>query len=609
MCSRRVRVAALVLLWVCVGVAACAEDNKTSGDPTTTPDVASVEDTQAGTQDLLDADDDTANPQPTNPCSQKPPDWSRNAALPAGGDRRDICQLGDALGGVASEGLSHALVWPVDVSGVLLPWPPLQKMLDPNATDDTTLALQATARDVLEFGTTDEMYDWLGLARFDGAAEAMPGVSWPSSMRSGDAMGAGIVQTQWGEALTFSCAACHTANMFGKTVVGLTNRRAQANAFFHLAGTFFPDLSSRIFQSLTGANADEVTLYKRAQQNFGAVGSKLPQAMGLDTSLAQVSLSLSKRAEDPWATQDPALQNAPRPNDLETLVADSKPAVWWTLKYKTRWLSDGSIVSGNPVHTNFLWNELGRGTDLQELSTWLKDNQAAVDALTVAVFATSSPRWTDFFGVESLDIDAARRGQAHYQNLCSTCHGVYEKAWDLPNADALTPTQRQETVRLNYHPQTPVLNVGTDPQRAAGMASFASRLNELAISQELNTVVEVQTGYVPPPLDGIWARYPYLHNQSVPTLCDLLSPTASRTPEYWMGPDLDPATDYDADCVGLPTGTSVPDAWKENPRNRFDASLPGLSNAGHDAWLTLPDGSPALSDTDRADLIMFLKTL
>ncbi len=402
------------------------------------------------------------------------------------------------MGGVASEGLSHALVWPVDVSGVLLPWPPLNKMLDPNATDDTTLALQATARDALGFGTTDEMYDWLGLARFDGSVEAMPGVAWPSSMRSGDAMGAGIVQTQWGEALTFSCAACHTANMFGKTVVGLTNRRAQANAFFHLAGTFFPDLSSRIFQSLTGANADEVTLYKRAQKNFGAVGSKLPQAMGLDTSLAQVSLSLSKRAQDPWATQDPAFQDAPRPNDLDTLVADSKPAVWWTLKYKTRWLSDGSIVSGNPVHTNFLWNELGRGTDLQELSAWLQDNQAAVDALTVAVFATPSPRWTDFFGAESIDIDTAKRGQTHYQNLCSTCHGTYDKAWDLPNADTLTPAQRLDTVRLNYHSQTPVLNVGTDPQRAAGMASFASRLNELAISQELNTVVEVQTGYVPP---------------------------------------------------------------------------------------------------------------
>jgi len=48
-------------------------------------------------------------------------------------------------------------------------------------------------------------------------------------------------------------------------------------------------------------------------------------------------------------------------------VADSKPAVWWGLKYKNRWLSDGSVVSGNPIFTNIIWNELVTLNDLTDL--------------------------------------------------------------------------------------------------------------------------------------------------------------------------------------------------------------------------------------------------
>ncbi len=221
-------------------------------------------------------------------------------------------------------------------------------------------------------------------------------------------------------------------------------------------------------------------------------------------------------------------------------MADSKPAVWWTLKYKTRWLSDGSIVSGNPIFTNFLWNEIGRGTDLVLLEAWLEENRATVDELTVAAFASTPPHYTEFFGPESIDLAAAQRGEELFNATCASCHGTYEKDWDAPNAGELDAAGLMRTTRVVYHAQTPVLDVGTDLQRAQGMAAFASRLNELAISQWMETVVEVQAGYVPPPLDGIWMRYPYLHNGSVPTLCDLLSPAGERTAVFHNGPADDP---------------------------------------------------------------------
>ncbi len=360
---------------------------------------------------------------------------------------------------------------------------------------------------------------------------------------------------------------------------------------------------------MTGADEAELALFARAQRNLGAIGTRTPQVLGLDTSLAQVSLSLAKRAEDPWASRDPALEAAPRPNALETLVADSKPAVWWSMKYKTRWLADGSIVSGNPVFTNFLWNELGRGADLRELAQWLADNQRVVDELTVAIFATEPPRWEDFFGAESIDLAAAQRGQLLFEGTCARCHGSYDKAWDGAQAGELAPAERLRTSRVRYHERTPVLDVGTDPQRAEGMASFAGRLNALAISVWMGTVVEVQGGYVPPPLEGIWARYPYLHNQSVPTLCALLTPAAERPTSFWMGPSDDPDTDFDPACVGFPLGDAVPTSWQADPHAFFDTTTPGLSNAGHDAWLRDEAGAPRFDAAQRADLIEFLKTL
>jgi hypothetical protein len=76
-----------------------------------------------------------------------------------------------------------------------------------------------------------------------------------------------------------------------------------------------------------------------------------------------------------------------------------------------------------------------------------------------------------------------------------------------------------------------------------------------------------------------------------------------------MGPDEDPETDYDRDCVGLPTGDATPEAWRDDRERRFDTTQPGLSNQGHESMLLDADGTPLLDATERDDLIMFLKTL
>ncbi len=520
----------------------------------------------AGCVTGLDADADGV-------CDRQAADWSASAQLAPGEDRHNIYDLDeDALAEVTAEGLVIAGAWPVEISGVMLPSESFSRLLEPGTTDPGREDFQTLARSALGFGDMEEMADWLGLARYpaDGS------VPLPEGVVAGDPMGMGAVQTEWGPAFSVSCHACHATEMFGKVVVGLTNRRTRANEYFQLASTFFPLLTPEMYQDLSGATAEELALFERAQARLPAVGGTLPLVHGLDTSLAQVSLSLARREADAWSSLSPAALAAPRARALDDAPADSKPAVWWTLRHKTRWLSDGSVVSGNPIFTNFLWNEVGRGTDLHDLDTWLQDNGRNVDALTVAVFNTPSPRWADHLPGLPIDDAAAARGATVYATHCASCHGL--------GAD--------------YSRRTEVVDVGTDAWRAEGMADFADDLNGLVISQDNGTVVEVQAGYVPPPLDGIWARFPYLHNGSVPTLCDLLRQPEDRPTTFVVGPPDDPDTDFDAACVGIPT--VPPDAWLDDPQNVVDTTRPGLGNQGH--VTAVPEG-------DVADLVEFLKTL
>lgn len=527
------------------------------------------------------------------------PDWSASAQLPASGDRRDILHLGDKLPEMASRGLLHMSTWPVSVSGVLLPVRPVAMIFDPKATDPNVLQLQEVGRVALGFGTTDEMNAWLGLSRRGPEAEAFAGVAWPAALKAGDFLGVGAVDSPLGPGLTFSCATCHVATFFGKSIVGMANRKSRANVFFGMAKDFFPAVTPDLLKMRTQATDAEVAMMERAKVNLPAVGWMAPQVHGLDTSLAQVALSLARRAPDGWASRDPVAEETPRPSALDTQVVDSKPAVWWTLKYKTRWLSDGSIVSGNPVFTNFLWNELGRGTDLHELDAWMEKNPAIIDELTALVFAVLPPRWDDVFPDLPLDVTAAQRGQALFVQHCTECHGTYDKDW----------ASGTRTTKLHYPTPTPVLDVGTDLQRADGMMAFAEGLNRLEISKKMNTLVVPQKGYVPPPLEAVWARYPYLHNQSVPSLCEMLRPAKFRTTRFWLGPDANVKTDFDPQCVGLPVGSAVPESWKEDPHNEMDTQKPGLRNVGHEAHLLRADGQEVFDAAQRLDLVAFLKTL
>ena len=503
-----------------------------------------------------------------------------------------------------NEGKRHALIYPVDVSDLLIPYQPLKTFFESDPNDPVRKVIYDLARVVSPFKSMGDVYGWLGVHHYPDSIQGETPNALPvlTAEEKSLPMGATLIHTEDGEALTFGCAACHTADLFGVKVLGLTNRFPRANEFFRQGQTYAPYINSFLFRDLLKATEGERLLMLKSKNVTKWVGAKEPVVLGLDTSLAQVALSLAKREKDAYATRSAKSAMFPRPNKLSKMVADSKPAVWWNVKYKNRWLSDGSIVSGNPVHTNFLWNEIGRGTDLKKLEKWLNKSQGTIDALTASVFATQAPRYEKFFGVGAINLDQAKKGQAHFVQSCQKCHGVYEKGWDQPNAKTLSKAKLVENFRITYHKKTPVIDVGTDPGRYLGMKEFSDDLNRLEISKNIKTVVVPQKGYVPPPLEGIWARWPYFHNNAIPNLCALLSPQSERPVTYVAGKPVNKETDFDQECVGYPVGDRAPAAWSKNKDYFYNTKLEGLSNAGHTAGINL-------TREQKRELIEFLKTL
>ncbi len=139
--------------------------------------------------------------------------------------------------------------------------------------------------------------------------------------------------------------------------------------------------------------------------------------------------------------------------------------------------------------------------------------------------------------------------------------------------------------------------VGTDPDRAKHWTKQAAdEFNRQfdRYSWQFDHFQGDTGGYVAVALDGVWARAPYLHNGSIPSLRDLLEPVENRPKVFYRGNDL-----YDPQNVGFRS-----DASSRAGRQffKFDTTLPGNSNQGHTYGVSI---APA----DKNALIEYLKTL
>jgi hypothetical protein len=181
-----------------------------------------------------------------------------------------------------------------------------------------------------------------------------------------------------------------------------------------------------------------------------------------------------------------------------------------------------------------------------------------------------------------VDRALAARGAELYATQCTACHA------DHRFKDGVTVGDRVGT-------EEPIEVVGTDPFRMSSYTeTFAANQYTLyPDSQYQFTHFKKTNGYANQPLDGIWARAPYLHNGSVPTLRDLLDPPEERPAAFYRGYDV-----FDPVKVGF-----VSDVAREGSKRyfRFDTSLPANGNGGH-LWGT---GLPA---EDKDAIVEYMKT-
>ncbi|MEO0973348.1 MAG: c-type cytochrome, partial [Pseudomonadota bacterium] len=178
----------------------------------------------------------------------------------------------------------------------------------------------------------------------------------------------------------------------------------------------------------------------------------------------------------------------------------------------------------------------------------------------------------------------ATAGADVYASNCAQCHG-------------------QPGPGGEYHDRmSPIDEVQTDRGRLDGLSpQFRAHYKRSWLGDYSNAAITVRpVGYVAPPLDGIWASAPYLHNGSVPTLYHLLF--ADERPPVWRVRDYDR---YDHDQLGLVVDSfeAMPSTASRFEKRRFyDTSQPTLGNEGHRF-------ADELSREERYQLLEYLKTL
>ncbi len=181
-----------------------------------------------------------------------------------------------------------------------------------------------------------------------------------------------------------------------------------------------------------------------------------------------------------------------------------------------------------------------------------------------------------------VDRELAARGAAVYAEHCTECHADHRF-----KDGEITGSRVGKVEKL--------ADVGTDPYRLSSYTeTFAANQYTLYPDSRYRFSHFRKTdGYANQPLDGIWARAPYLHNGSVPTLRDLLEPPEARPKSFYRGYDV-----FDPEKVGF-----VSTVGREGKTRyfRFDTTLPANGNGGH-LWGT------ELPPEDKDAIVEYMKT-
>ncbi len=359
-----------------------------------------------------------------------------------------------------------------------------------------------------------------------------------------------------------NCLQCHAETLRGQLVIGLGTHTDDytddVSGLAVLAGGLITDAAER-------------TEWEKWRDRVVAVAPyTITKTVGVNPADNLAAVLFAHRDADTlaWSNQ-PMLPLPP------AIVVPVDVPPWWHMKKKHAMFYVGA---GRGDHARIMMTAstlcVDTVAEARAIDSYFPDIRAFLLGL-------EPPRWP--FAV---DAELAATGHDVFAGTCARCHGSYGDGGVYPNL----------IVALD--------EVGTDPVLAAGAAQFAGeyvRWFNRSFFGELSSLAPAR-GYVAPPLDGIWATAPYLHNGSVPTLAALLD--SSTRPTYFTR-SFD-TNDYDEATLGwrftsLAAGQDAePDA--ERRVRIYDTSQFGYGNGGH----TFGD---ALTAAQRRAVLEYLKTL
>lgn len=251
----------------------------------------------------------------------------------------------------------------------------------------------------------------------------------------------------------------------------------------------------------------------------------------------------------------------------EVIPTDVPP--WWILKKKNRMFYT-AVGDGDFARISMASSLLAIQDTAQ--ARRIDDKFADVIAYINSLEAPNYP--------EEINQILADEGELLFIDNCASCHGIYGNIESYPNllVEISEVQTDQALIDANF-----------------GYSRFTDWYNESWFAKEPHAArLNPEPGYIAPPLDGIWATAPYLHNGSVPDLETLLNSEAR--PLIWRR--VGGASNYNYDNLGWMYESL---ATKED-KFSYDTQLPGYGNEGHYY-------GDHLNETQRGALIEYLKTL
>ncbi len=388
------------------------------------------------------------------------------------------------------------------------------------------------------------------------------------------------------EVVNANCLLCHGGQFDGDLVVGLGNATADFTAGAGGGNTSLP-LDDDVLDLLGLDEAEKAELRKTFAR--GSVLGPLTDmpAIGMNPAemFAVILMVHHDRDTLEWSDEEVTplviYDEDGMPMDRDSVRITSDPPPWWRAHKKNALFYNGMARGDHrgtmALATSVCVDDVDRARQVDE---WFTDIQAFVSSVR-------PPQYK-----RPIDRALADEGHELFLQNCAGCHGTYRE----PNEDDWYPN-------LIF----PLDVVGTDPVIANAGVVHAPQLVEWYNASFYGGITRMEPndpfpGYMPPPLDGIWATAPYLHNGSVPTIELVLNSTAR--PKYWRRVDLD-STNFDDEALGWPW-IEVPYSWADAPEDEkrfvYDTTTFSQSNAGHIF-------GDHLTDAERRAVLEYLKTL